>query len=142
MFKGQGANQALQDGPLLARMLTLIDRNSPADTAGRPILERPALLNRIRRFERQMVQRTATRANSSRIAAAALHMPQVSEPSGFFGIGGVSLSSNQLALVLRTCRERNVGAHLNEQLDLAFKDLLDQTIPPSERALNNVEDLE
>ena len=136
MFKGQGANQALQDGPLLAKMLTLVDRNTPAsalDEQGRPRLAAAALLNRLRRFEAQMVQRADIRVRASRAAAQALHSPEVSAPSDFFGIGGVPLSEEQLARVLHKCREKNIAAHLNERLDDAFGQLLDETVPPSER---------
>lgn len=135
MFKGQGANQALQDGPLLARMLTSTDRNlSPSrlDSSGRSWLDRAALLNRIRRFECEMIQRTDRKTLASRQAAIELHSVGVADRIEF-GIGGVSLSSEQLALVLRRCREQNIGAHLAAELDNMFGELVDNTVPPAER---------
>ena len=136
MFKGQGANQALQDGPLLAKLLTIVDRNTPPsalDTSGKPILTPPALLNRIRRFEAQMVQRADPRVRASRAAAAALHAPGIATPSEFFGVGGVPLSGPQILRVLAAAREQHVGAQCNENLDAAFGALLDATVPPAER---------
>jgi len=136
MSVGQGANQALQDGPLLARMLTLVDRtfpSSPLDSANRPMLNRAALLNRIRRFDCEMNSRTRVRVRASRLAAQVLHAPGASQMSDFFGISGVSLSSEQLMTVLAACREHNVGAHLADHLDENFQQLLDRTVPPAER---------
>lgn len=136
MFKGQGANQALQDGPLLAKLLTIVDRNTPPsalDSQGRPILGSAALLNRIRRFEAQMVQRADPRVRASRAAAAALHAPDIALPSEFFGIGGVALSGLQIRAVIDAARQNNVGAQCNDKLDAAFGALLDATVPPAER---------
>ena len=59
-FKGQGANQALADAPLLAKCLS----QSKGTTA-----------TRLRNFEREMVQRAAPRARASFDAARYLHSP-------------------------------------------------------------------
>jgi 2-polyprenyl-6-methoxyphenol hydroxylase-like FAD-dependent oxidoreductase len=136
MFKGQGANQALQDGPLLAKMLTVVDKNTPksaVDSYGRPILSRDALLNRIRRYESQMVQRAHSRVIASRSAAAALHSHSAADIGGMYGIGGVALSDEQIRLVLEKCKEQHVGAHLNQQLDDIFANVLNETVPLKQR---------
>ncbi len=136
MFKGQGCNQALQDGPLLAKMLTVLDKNTPKsalDAQGRPLLTRDALLNRVRRFESQMVQRAHTRVMASRAAAAALHADAASQIGSEYGIGGVALSDEQLQTVLQRCVDQRVGAQLNEHLDDTFARLLNETVPPEQR---------
>jgi 2-polyprenyl-6-methoxyphenol hydroxylase-like FAD-dependent oxidoreductase len=140
MFKGQGANQSLQDGPLLAKVLTLVDKNTPAsllDAAGRPLLTREALLNRVRRFEAQMVQRAAHRVLASREAARALHAPEASllTPAcgELYGIGGVNLSVEQTTRVLVRASEKKIGAPLADQLDSVFAQLLDETVPRDQR---------
>lgn len=70
MFKGQGCNQALEDGPLLAYWL----RGGPsaAKTASGK-LSRKVLLTRLRNFERQMVARSSIKQRDSRAAAKRLH---------------------------------------------------------------------
>jgi len=117
-------------------MLTLVDKNTPRaalDAHGRPVLTREALLNRIRRFESQMVQRASSRVLASRQAAAHLHSDAAAQPSDFYGVGGVALDSDQLMRVLQRCRETRVGAQLGANLDDAFRVLLDETVPPAER---------
>lgn len=70
MFKGQGANMALEDGPLLAYWL----QGGPTAAKSKPGKpNRKTLLTRLRNFERQMVARSAIKQRDSREAARNLH---------------------------------------------------------------------
>ena len=69
MFKGQGANQALEDAPLLAAWLG--DKSGAGRGQGR--LTRQTLLTRLRCFEREMLARTTPKVRSDRTPS---HPPQ------------------------------------------------------------------
>lgn len=117
MFKGQGANQALEDGPLLAFWLAggpskAKLRAAEGAAAGAEArtdlpLSRDALLTRLRCFEREMVSRTTIKVRASRQAADMLHSPAALREA--FGFEGVSaeLAPSFLA---RLNAEANVGA--------------------------------
>ena len=105
MFKGQGANQALEDGPLLASWLCRTDCSS--------ILSREVLFTRIRCFEREMVDRVKSKVLQSRDAAQLYHSPMAL--CHRYNIQGIkSDAHNDTALKLM--KERNVNALLNELL--------------------------
>ena len=87
MFKGQGCNQAMEDGPLLASWLA------------RPGLSTANVVTRLRCFEREMVARSASKVIGSRQAAELYHSPQaLEEPFGFEGVAGDELSAFTAAL--------------------------------------------
>ncbi len=69
MFKGQGANQAMEDGPLFAEWL----RGGPSAGKATLHLTRKTLLTRLRNYERHMVARSSVKQRDSRIAAHTLH---------------------------------------------------------------------
>jgi hypothetical protein len=100
MFKGQGANQALEDAPLLTSMLLKAlhrDQNqnrSSSSAAATSAVKRPRLdlatpipslsplpikllHNTLRNFEREMVTRTNKKVIASRTAAMYLHSPAI-----------------------------------------------------------------
>ena len=90
MFKGQGCNQAMEDGPLLASWLA------------RPGLSTANVVTRLRCFEREMVARSASKVIGSRQAAELYHSPQaLEEPFGFEGVAGDELSAFTAALAER-----------------------------------------
>ena len=101
-FKGQGANQALIDGPLLASWLT---RSSP-DAA-------------IRGFTSQMAGRSARAVRASREAAEALHSPGALCGGEFAGV-----RPERTPELLRALRDEGVGAHLGERLDDAVREVI------------------
>lgn len=70
-FKGQGANQALTDGPLLASCL-----------------QRASFDSAVTNFWREAVQRTAPVVAASRKAAKELHSPKVLQLHEFAGVKG------------------------------------------------------
>jgi 2-polyprenyl-6-methoxyphenol hydroxylase-like FAD-dependent oxidoreductase len=85
MFKGQGANNALQDGPLLAHWLlggpngasagskrAIDGREIPRD----PRPRRETIATRIRCFEREMLSRVSPHVSGSREAARLYHSPE------------------------------------------------------------------
>ena len=76
MFKGQGANQAMEDGPLFAEWL----HGGPSAGKATLQLTRKTLLTRLRSFERQMVARSSIKQRDSRIAAHTLHSVPVQGP--------------------------------------------------------------
>jgi hypothetical protein len=94
-FKGQGANQALADGPLLASCL---NRGS-VDAA-------------VKTFWRETIHRTAPVVEASRKAAQELHSPLALQDHGFSGVKGSAVSA-----FLETLRSRKVGTHLAGNLD-------------------------
>lgn len=76
MFKGFGANQALEDGPLISMWLS------------KPGLSKDNICSRLRSFEREMVGRTTPKVLASRTAAKRLHSSDVMSDN--FGIEGLS----------------------------------------------------
>jgi DNA alkylation damage repair protein AlkB len=105
-FKGQGANQALADGVLLGQWL----RRSRPESA-------------VRGFMTEMARRSATKVRASREAAKRLHsencwewlVDQQQQQSKCLPFHGVQ--TKHVSTLLRTLRERGVGAHLGSQLD-------------------------
>ena len=98
-FKGQGANQALSDGPLLASWLTKANIDSA-----------------VRGFQREMVQRSKTKVYSSREAALNLHIKANFLSNETWVFAGVR-DSNLVPKLLNSLKERNIGAHLAGKLD-------------------------
>ena len=102
-FKGQGANQALQDAPHLTRWL---------------LRARPDIA--LRSFEREMVARAGDKVRSSYDAARHLHSPAVLVDAT--EIAGVDASL--VATVLSTARDRGIGAAAGSELAAAFADIV------------------
>lgn len=95
-FKGQGANQALMDGPLLASWLG-----------------RSSLQAAMRGYHREMCQRSGPKVRQSRAAAQFLHSPQVlAEPSDFSGV-----QSEHVPKLLSELRSRGISAGDAGKLD-------------------------
>jgi 2-polyprenyl-6-methoxyphenol hydroxylase-like FAD-dependent oxidoreductase len=95
-FKGQGANQALQDGPLLADWL-----------------QRGSVDSAVKGLMREAVQRTAPIVQASRLAARELHSPMAFElPQSFAGV-----RTHYVPGFLSTLKERAIGARLGAELD-------------------------
>ena len=95
-FKGQGANQALQDGPLLADWL-----------------QRGSVDSAVKGLMREAVQRTAPVVQASRLAAREFHSPMAFElPQSFAGV-----QTDYVPGFLSTLKERAIGARLGAELD-------------------------
>jgi len=94
-FKGQGANQALADGPLLANWL----QKSSIDSA-------------LKGFWREAVERTAPVVAASRIAAKELHSSGILQGHGFAGI-----REDAVEELLAYLREQKIDASLGAELD-------------------------
>jgi salicylate hydroxylase len=107
-FKGQGANQALQDGPALARALA---RSRPE----------PAL----RTFEREMIRRAGAKVRASYDAAKALHAPGALESAA--GVAGVS-EIDTVERVLAGARMKGITANASGQLHEDFGYVLREVI--------------
>jgi 2-polyprenyl-6-methoxyphenol hydroxylase-like FAD-dependent oxidoreductase len=112
-FKGQGANQALADGPLLARWLS----KSSIDAA-------------LTNWWREVLNRTAPVVEASRKAARDWHDPKRiletckeshQEYHGFAGVQASALSS-----LVETLKERRIGPHLGADLDQTIRDLISE----------------
>lgn len=92
MFKGQGANQALQDGVLLAKWLG--GESVEVGKKRRRLLPSSksiqTVATRLRCFEREMVDRAAPKVAASRIAAGDYH--SASALQTMYGIEGLELS--------------------------------------------------
>ena len=95
-FKGQGANQALTDGPLLVSWLQKAHFQ-------------PALLG----FEREMAQRTHATVLASREAAQVLHSPAALLHTEDF----VGVNPNSIPTLVNELKSRKIGAHLGSHLD-------------------------
>jgi hypothetical protein len=105
-FKGQGANQALKDGPLLAHWL----QKASIDSA-------------ITSFWREIVQRAAPIVEASRKAAKELHSPDIMHCSN--GFAGVQAES--IAAFLNQLGEESVGANLGPKLDEAVESMIEKS---------------
>lgn len=148
MFKGQGANQALEDGPLLARWLSPDapgakrgrsvsagegggDADADVDAEGRErrrgqrLLEGPAVRTRLRCFEREAVGRSASKVLASREVALYLHSSQVlldakQQPS-IEGVADARQIQGKLGVSLwDVLKEAGVHADLGDKLDDAL----------------------
>jgi hypothetical protein len=96
-FKGQGANQALADGPFLASWL-----------------QRASIDSAVTGFWRETVQRTAPVVSASGQAAKEFHSPGILQHQhhGFAGV-----EPERTAEFLSVLREKGVGANLGAKLD-------------------------
>lgn len=104
-FKGQGANQALTDGPLLASWL----QNASIDSA-------------VRSFWREMVQRTAKVVAASRQAAVMLHSPECLESIQDFA----GVKPEHIGDLLHVLNQRGIGASKGGQLDQLVQETIDE----------------
>mmetsp|Transcript_3176 Transcript_3176/g.4744 ORF Transcript_3176/g.4744 Transcript_3176/m.4744 type:complete len:642 (-) Transcript_3176:117-2042(-) len=107
-FKGQGANQALSDGPLLAEWLC---RSKDLKKA-------------LNNFEREMINRTRQKVLTSREAAQYLHSPAVLQTQQDFS----GVPKDILPLFLNELKSRNIGAHLGAKLDDAMRHVLQEMV--------------
>lgn len=107
-FKGQGANQALQDGPALARALA---RSRPE----------PAL----RTFEREMIRRAGAKVRASYDAAKALHAPGALENAA--GVAGIT-DIETVERVLDGARAKGITANASDRLHQDFGDVIREVI--------------
>lgn len=110
MFKGQGCNQAMEDGPLLASWL------------GRPGLSADNLFTRLRCFEREMISRTTPKVTASRQAAQLYH----SEEALGIDFGFEGLTSAQSAELVAALKRENITAALAELMEPAVIQLVDK----------------
>mmetsp|Transcript_17589 Transcript_17589/g.29836 ORF Transcript_17589/g.29836 Transcript_17589/m.29836 type:complete len:251 (+) Transcript_17589:529-1281(+) len=103
-FKGQGANQALTDGPLLGSWL-----------------QKASLSAAIKGFMREMAQRTGPKVRQSRDAAAFLHSPEVLhlDHSDFNGV-----PRDRVRDVLSELGHQKIGAWLGSELDNRIESVL------------------
>jgi hypothetical protein len=101
-FKGQGANQALADGPLLASCL-----------------EKSSIDSAVTNFWREAVQRTAPVVAASRAAAKELHSPTILHSHGFAGV-----RDDDVAGFLDILRERTIDTSLGGNLDLEVRNAI------------------
>lgn len=94
MFKGQGANQALEDGPHLASWLS-----SPSNS-----ILISSLPSKLRCFEREMVSRSGNKIIASRNAANLYHSLDVFNEK--YGIEGYKL--NEANMLLDNLKKNNI----------------------------------
>ena len=92
-FKGQGANQALSDGPLLVTKLL-----------------KSGLFAAISEFEREMVCRTKAKVLASRDAARFLHSQKILSRH-HSEVEFTGLNKDNALLLIKELRIRNIGAH-------------------------------
>ena len=102
-FKGQGANQALADGPLLASWL-----------------EKASVDSAIRGFMREMVARTKEKVYASREAAVFLHSPAVLDHSEDFA----GVRKELIPQFLDILAKKKIDASLAQELDSSINAFL------------------
>lgn len=131
MFKGQGANQALEDAVLLASKLSqrLQDLKRLAQKRKRTAVDDvnneeipqfsladvtpESMSNLLRTFEREMIGRADKKVKASRAAAALYHSPDVfNEPVGIHGVNEATLPD-----VLQLLKDKRIDANLGEALE-------------------------
>jgi 2-polyprenyl-6-methoxyphenol hydroxylase-like FAD-dependent oxidoreductase len=133
MFKGQGANQALEDSVLLASKLQQRLADMKRRTQKRKLSEvngesegsrdicdsslaeisEESMSNLLRTFEREMIGRTDKKVQASRAAAKLYHSNHVfNEPIGIQGV-----SNDQFPSVLRFLKENKIDANLGDELE-------------------------
>ena len=110
-FKGQGANQALTDGPLLAKWLSQANLNAA-----------------VRGYMTEMARRSGVKVKASREAAKKLHTKYCWEwmasqdgvESGMFH----GIDPKHVQILLETLRARSIGASKGSLLDEAIRDVI------------------
>lgn len=108
MFKGQGCNQALADGPLLA------------DWLSKTGLTLDNISTRLRCFEREMIARTAPKALASREAALKYHSAAATlEEYGFEGI-----QPQELPIFQQKMLSSEITAYLGGKLEETLVELI------------------
>jgi salicylate hydroxylase len=126
MFKGQGANQALLDGPLLtswlsrggeAYLLFLLSRHLGVGRK-QPL----AISQRIQNFEREMIARTSPKVQASFEASAFLHSPAVLD-KGYEIEGADHRTSRE---ILRQLEEQGITSTRGEELERLMVDIFCQ----------------
>lgn len=128
-FKGQGANQALTDGPALAEWLQKSNLSS-------------ALLG----FEREMHSRSRPKVLASRDAALSLHSQEVMDQHQHEqNIAGVRKEC--LEEVIKTLKEYGINANSGDKLDDKVREIIvslgagvDNQSLPSQQKLQGVDD--
>ena len=125
MFKGSGANQALQDGPTLAQWLRY-QHSSRKDTpaARSHYMTRDSLISRVRQYERDMVQRSSPRVLDSRKAASWYHSELAATIGVTYGLGnkiGVRPGEPTVIEVLKELERRQIRASENDGIGLEEK---------------------
>lgn len=113
-FKGQGANQALADAPLLAKHV------APALLNTHGAAKLPSALSS---FEREMANRAEPKVRASREAAGAYHS-SVATDGMAYGIEGIA--PDRLQPFLSALRERGIGANLGRSLERRALELAQQ----------------
>lgn len=117
MFKGQGANQALMDGPLLASWL------SKESVAGGKKLSL-SLSQRLQNFEREMVARSSPKVQASHEANNLLHSPEVLQVE--YGFEGIDPKLS--AILLEEVEKNEITSSLGENLETTVIDLFQQIL--------------
>ena len=136
-FKGQGANQALADGPLLASWLT----KSKPDSA-------------VRGFMTEMTRRSGVKVRASRESAQRLHnkdscwqwmfqqeTKQVGDSSTIQAVFH-GVQPHNVTLLLQTLKDQRVTASLGSKLDDAIRVIINQlnisetTLPQNPEVIN------
>lgn len=131
MFKGQGANQALEDAVLLASKLSqrlqdlkrLAQKRKRTTVDDLNIEEIPhfsladvapeSMSNLLRTFEREMIGRADKKVKASRAAAALYHSPDIfNDPVGIHGVKEEALPN-----VLQLLKDKRIDANLGEALE-------------------------
>jgi 2-polyprenyl-6-methoxyphenol hydroxylase-like FAD-dependent oxidoreductase len=123
MFKGQGANQALEDGPLLAKWLTSMFANKKNNNE-KYEYKWNKLSTVISNFEREMVARTSQKVSDSFEASQRYHEPIDLSTSNDYVIDGLSSELSQR--VIKVLEERGIGAYDNEQLENKVIDVVNE----------------
>lgn len=110
-FKGQGANMALADAPLLGKCLgDVLGEHVPPAKRRDP----EKLFNALSRYEREMMSRAQRKVEASRDAAVAYHSSSALSPLAY-GISGVP--PELLEEVLDELRARGLGASASHKLE-------------------------
>jgi hypothetical protein len=127
-FKGQGANQALADGPLLAEWLQksaidaalkgwwreTLNRTAPIVDASRKAAQE---LHSIRNCKDDGHERNVSGDNNERTASS-------STTKALHGFAGVK--SHAIPKLMETLQQQNIGAHLGRYLDERIYEILEQ----------------
>lgn len=112
MFKGQGANQALEDGPLLAKWILQgggSRKNKRRVNSGLQV----AICN----FEREMVARTTRKVLDSFEASQRYHSSSSTDPDEY-AIDG--LPREVSAILIQNLNHLNIGANMNDMENIVI----------------------
>lgn len=117
-FKGQGANQALQDGPLVSNSLQVSRRDAAVRTIWREAVQRTEKI--------VMASRKAAHFWHSPCSLPAINEDKKSQQDEEQTCGFAGVKAGSYDLLFSVLRQRKISANLADNLDSSIRDVIEE----------------